>query len=67
MGIATRIHARKMDYRLAGLPTRLGVHRNQLSLYIHGKSTPSLDIAIRILRETKGKVTVEDLANPTRQ
>ena len=41
---------------------QIGIKPARLNRYVRGRSLPPLDIAIAILRETKGQVTVEDLA-----
>lgn len=39
----------------------IGVDSSTISRYIHWHRKPSLDIAQRIVKATKGKVTIEDL------
>jgi DNA-binding transcriptional regulator YdaS (Cro superfamily) len=39
----------------------IGVNSSTISRYIHWHRKPALDIAMRIVKATKGKVTHEDL------
>lgn len=39
----------------------IGVDSSTISRYIHWHRKPALDIAMRIEKVTKGKVTIEDL------
>jgi DNA-binding transcriptional regulator YdaS (Cro superfamily) len=41
--------------------TMIGVSAATISNYIHFRRKPTLDIANRIMKATKGKVTIEDL------
>ena len=41
---------------------QIGIEPSRLNHYIAGRTPPPLKVAIAILRETKGQVTVEDLA-----
>ena len=46
---------------------RVGMTHVQLSRYLNGHSKLSLTSAIAILRETNGKITLEELADPKHQ
>ena len=53
-------------YRRAWFAEQIGVSVYTLAGYISGRQKPSIDVAIRILKLTKGKVTLEALADPFR-
>ena len=51
-------------YRRDWFAEQIGVSRHTVDSYINGHAKPSIDVAIRILKLTKGKVTLEALVDP---
>ena len=43
---------------------RVGISKAAMSRYIHREVTPPADVADRIIRATRGKVTIADLLPP---
>ena len=39
----------------------IGVSRSTISHYLSGRRCPNAEIALKIVRKTKGKVTLEDM------
>lgn len=62
MKLLDYLKEKKMTQKGFGL--RVGVSDAHINLIMKGKKTPSIHLIQRIIRETDGQVTIDDLAHP---
>ena len=58
------LYLKKNDIPKKNFAKLVGVSNTYISLIIHGERNPSANIARRIIKETQGEVSVEDLFPP---